>query len=382
MLGRRCGSDLRAIEPFEMDSEAIDAHALAYHLWQQYVHDPTGLLRLADVEVTTTIAFDPLCQLVDESIRVVSLFEDSFHRPSLVQALRKASQVLGSPSTTAAANRADTIGLLNPAGPVTPVGPDNALLRRKRNPLLAAIRLGGAVRPTLSPAAQLTFDCGHVHPRYPLRENDDRTWLRLPEHEPEIAEMDRARVPQVLWPGTVWGEVAQDNPLAAAAQAMALTKIADTRPWSIIALDLGLPKTIALPVTQYWRRVIRAGLWPDALATLTDLKEQLRQSPPPIDYQQRRIIADDNLRLLRALHEAGANDRSLSGERFRALAGRYWELFTGGDIRYAARPFALPADEHRSWPTRRTAIDNEYGEIFRSAYEWMIASNALRPSGL
>lgn len=275
---RRCGFDLRSIELFDMDSEAVQAHALAYQLWQQYVHDPDGLLRLTGVEVTTTIAFDALCQLVDESIRVVSLFEDSFHRPSLVQALRKAGVVLGSPSTTAAAKRADGVGLLNPAGPVTPVGPDNVLLRRKRNPLLAAIRLG-AVRPTLSPAAQLTFECGHVHPRYPLRENDDRTWFRLPEHEPGVADLDRARVPQVLWPATVWGEAAQNSLLPAAAQAMALVKIGDTRPWSIVALDLGLPKGIAVPVTQYWRQVVRAGLWPDALAALTELKEQLRRCP-------------------------------------------------------------------------------------------------------
>jgi len=380
MKKRRCGFDLRSIELFDMDAEAIEAHALAYQLWQRYVHDPAGVLRLTGVEVTTMIAFDALCQLVDESIRIVSLFEDTLHRPSLVQALRNAGTVLGSPSTTAAAKRADGVGLLNPAGPVTPVGPDNVLLRRKRNPLLAAIRLG-AVRATLSPATQLTFECGHIHPRYPLRENDDRSWLRLPEHHPATPEMDRSRVPQVLWPGTIWGEDSQDNPLAAAAQAMALTKIGDTRSWSIIALDLGLPKDIALPVTQYWRRVVRAGLWPDALAALTQLKEQLRLSPPPIDYQHRRIIADDKSRLSNALTEAGIHGCNQHDKHFRAVTARYWELFTGGEIRLAAEQFALHADEHHNWPTTRISIDTEYADAFASAYEQMATSNTLRPKG-
>lgn len=378
---RRCGFDLRTVEPFDMDTPAIEAHVLASDLWRQYVQTPTGLLCLAGVEVTSIIAFDALCQLVDESIRIVSLFEPAFHRPSLVQALRNAHRVLNSPSAAAAAEQADAVGLLNPAGPVTPLGPDYVLFRRKRNPLLAAIRLG-AVRATLSPAAQLTFDCGHPHPRYPLRDNDDQTVLRLPEHEPGIPEMDRARIPQVLWPGTVWTADDAPSTLAAAAQALALTKIGDTRSWSIIALDLGLPKDIALPVTQYWRRVVRTGLWPEALAALTHMKEQLRDHRPPIDYQQRRIIADDPTRLQQALKEAGAGGRDVSDELSGDVLRRFWELFTGGDIRYAARQLSLTATDLDNWPAKRVSVDNEYGDLFTNAYDWMTTcSPSLRPCG-
>ncbi|WP_162463859.1 MULTISPECIES: TniQ family protein [unclassified Mycolicibacterium] len=378
---RRCQFDLRTVEPFDMDGQAVDAHVLANDLWRRYVHAPMGLLRLAGVEVTSLIAFDALCQLLDESIRIVSLFEPAFSRPALVQALRNAAQVLNSPSAAEAAEQADAVGLLNPAGPVTPLGPDQVLLRRKRNPLLAAIRLG-AVRPTLSPAAQLTFDCGHPHPRYPLRDNDDEVVLRLPEHEPGIPEMDRARIPQVLWPGTVWTADSATTPLAAAAQAMALTKIGDTRSWSIIALDLGLPKQIALPVTQYWRRIVRAGLWPEALAALTHVKEQLRDHRPPIDYQQRRIIADDPTRLRNALNEAGADGKDWIDEQSQHLLRRFWELFTGGDIRYAAGQLSLSATELDNWPTKRVFIDNKYGGLFVNAYDWMTTcSPSLRPCG-
>lgn len=377
---RRCGFDLRSIELFDLNPEAIEAHSLAHQLWQQYVHDPYGLVHIGDIAVTTTIAFDALCQLLDESIRIASLFEEHFHRAWLAQALRNAAHVLGAPSAPIAAERADTVGLLNPGGPITPIGPDNVLLRRNRNPLLAAFRLG-AVRSSLSPSSQLTFDCGHTHPRYPLRENDNRAWLRLPEHKPATPEMDRSRVPQVLWQGTMWGQDSFDSPLAAAAQAMALIKIGDTRSWSIIALDLGLPKDIALPVTQYWRRIVRAGLWPVVLAALTQLKEQLRLDPPPIDYQHRRIIADDTSRLSNALTDAGIHSRNQHDKHLRAVTARFWELFTGGDIRFAAAQFALPTDMHHSWPATRISIDMEYTGTFETAYGWMTTANTLRPRG-
>jgi hypothetical protein len=379
MRRRRCNFDLRTVEPFEMDADAIGAHQLALQLWQQYVHDPKSRLQVTDIEVTATIAFDALCQLVDESVRIFTVFEDDYDRTALVRALSSACRVLSSASAAAAAKIADTVGLLNPAGPITPIGPDNVLLRRKRNPLLAAIRLN-SVRATLSPATQLTFDCGNRHPRYPIRENEDLTWQRLPEHHPERPELNAARIPQVLWPGTVWAG-GGDTTLIAAAQAMALTKIGDTRPLSIIALDLGLPKGIATPVTQYWRQIVRDGQWPEALAALTDLKEQLRYNQPPIDYQQRRIIADDPRRLVLALTRAGASSRAMSRAEFGDVVRRYWEHFTGGDIRYAASPCAIQADETADWPRRLTSIDDEHGAIFTNAYESMATSNSLQPSG-
>jgi hypothetical protein len=377
---RRCNFDLRSIEPFEMDADAICAHRLAFQLWRQYVQDPGSRLRVTDIDVTATIAFDALCQLVDESVRIFTLFEDDYDRTALVRALRNAGEVLSSESASAAADKADAVELLNPAGPTTPIGPDNVLLRRKRNPLLAAIRLG-SVRATLSPAAQLTFDCGNRHPRYPIRENADRTWQRLPEHCPALPELDPARIPQVLWPGTVWAGAGDTATLAAAAQAMALTKIGDTRPWTIIALDLGLPKGMATPVTQYWRQVVRDGHWPEALAALTNLKEHLRHHQPSIDYQQRRIIADDPRRLVLALTRAGASSRAMGRAEFGDVVRRYWEHFTGGDIRYAAFPYALRPEEPAHWQQTRSRIDGEHGEIFTIAYELMTTSESLRPGG-
>lgn len=208
--------------------------------------------------------------------------------PRVGGSLRPAAEVLSSASVTVAAEKPGAGGLLNPAGPVTPIGPDNVLLRRKRNPLLGAIRLG-AVRATLSPAAQLVFDCGNRHPRYLIRQNDDRAWHLRPEHQTGLPDIDPAWVPQVLRRGTVWPHADDGNVLGAAAQALALTKIGDVRPWALFALDLGLPKYVAVAVTRYWRR----------------------------------IIADDPRRLVRALTRAGANSHALGREEFHHVVRRY-----------------------------------------------------------
>ncbi len=185
----------------------------------------------------------------------------------------------------------------------------------------------------------------------------------------------------MLWPGTVWAGAGDTTSLAAAAQAMALTKIGDTRPWTIIALDLGLPKGMSTPVTRYWRQVVRDRQWPEALAALTNLKEQLRQQAPPIDYQQRRIVADDQRRLVLALKHAGASNQTLSQAEFGDVVRRYWEHFTGGDIRYAIFPYALRAEEPADWEQKRSRIDDDHGAVFEAAYDVMTTSDTLRPIG-
>jgi hypothetical protein len=137
-------------------------------------------------------------------------------------------------------------------------------------------------------------------------ESNDRTWLGLPEHHPELPEPTPAWIPQVLWPNTIWRSSSTAPPdIEAAAQAMALAKMGDVRSWTVIALDLGLPKDMSTPVRRYWRHIVRSGRWGEALASLTALREHLRRDPPPIDYQLRRIIADEPSRLVGAIHEAG-----------------------------------------------------------------------------
>jgi hypothetical protein len=84
---------------------------------------------------------------------------------------------------------------------------------------------------------------------------------------------------------------------------------------------------------------------------------------------------------VRPLKRAGAGGRTCDHRDRHDVLRRYWELFTGGDIRYAAPPFALPVQRYNDWPTKRADIDDVHNETFRNAYELMTAANALRPSG-
>lgn len=71
----------------------------------------------------------------------------------------------------------------------------------------------------------------------------------------------------------------------------------------------------------------------------------------------------------------------MSRAEFGDVVRRYWEHFTGGDIRYAAFPYALRAEEPADWQQKRSRIDGKHGGIFRTTYELMTTSDSLRPGG-
>jgi TniQ protein len=378
---RFCNYDLRTIEVFDVDPDLVRVQQFITGLCERYFLDPDGTLTIAGVEVTSTIAFDAICELLDESLDILTLFAPGYDRTKLTRALRDCHTILSSRTVNDAARKADDSGLLNPGGPVTPIAPDNVILRRPRNPLLAAIRIH-ALTPSLSPTTQLMLSCGSRWPRYPIREAEtDRSWQRLPEHHPGLPEPTPAWIPQVLWPNTIWYSSTAPLDIETAAQAMALAKMGDVRSWKLIALDLGLPKDMSTPVTRYWRQIVRSGRWEEALASLTALREQLRRDPPPIDYQLRRIIADDPSRLVRAIHEAGFDTSSGDQNAVHDVARRFWEHFTGGDLAYGPPPYGLPTTELQRWRTKTTEIDHSYATLFQDAYECLRRANGLRPQG-
>jgi hypothetical protein len=127
---------------------------------------------------------------------------------------------------------------------------------------------------------------------------------------------------------------------------------------------------MSTPVTRYWRQIVRSGRWGEALRSLTALREQLRRDPPPIDYQLRRIIADDPSRLVRAIHEAGfAASWDDDQREVHDVVRRFWEHLTGGDLTYAPPPYALPSTRIQPWRMQTAAIDHTYAKLFQpSAY--------------
>jgi hypothetical protein len=110
---------------------------------------------------------------------------------------------------------------------------------------------------------------------------------------------------------------------------------------------------------------------------LTALREQLRRHPPPIDYQLRRIIADDPNRLVRAIHEAGLDTSNVDKHEVHNVVCRFWEHFTGGYLAYAPPPYALPPTEVEQWLLQTAAIDHNYANLFQDAYECMVQANSL-----
>lgn len=270
---------------------------------------------------------------------------------------------------------------LSPTGAHAPIVAGADLAHRARNPVLAALQLHHH-GPRLTPAAQLTFRCGAPLPRYPSPGPHEQDWplLRLPEHGPHQAPLDPVHIPQVLWPGAV-PSLPADSPIHAAIAALALARMGSIRPFGLIAFDLALPTRTATTVGATWRRLQRSGHWQAFLTELETLHRRLEQSPPPINYRDRRLLGEDTHLLAAALNHA-ANQLTLDTPDA-AVRARFWELFTGGDITYAPDPLRAPvlAHDRRSYPrwiAARAELDRTHAGLFGAAHE-AIHRNAAIP---
>jgi hypothetical protein len=378
-----CNKDFRKVERAEVDSEVVSAQQFILAMAELATHDPQAEVHAAGIAATPALVCDAFFDLVDEAVGGIDALLAAEYDPNdVARALRTAHRILTLTDPLSAASTADEAGVLNPTGSRTPIGPPHVFAVREHSPILAAIRLS-SMAETFSPAAQLMFRTATGHsPRYPriptsgpLRTNS------LPEHYPDRPEITPAWVPQVLWSGALWESSSVTADLGPAAQALVLARIGDTRPWRLIALDLGLPARLAHSVPMYWRRVARAGEWPSARDTLIELSEQLRADPPPIDYQIRRLIADDPLRITRAVHSAVADGSSTrSRTKTGVLVRRFWELFTGGDVTYARAPFGITVpSEYAVYRLAADQADRECGSVFDRAHA--ILSDPDRPAG-
>lgn len=115
---------------------------------------------------------------------------------------------------------------------------------------------------------------------------------------------------------------------------MLLAKVGSTRPWSLIALDLGLPARLAPVPTALITRLRRNGEWDAFRQALEDLATTLERDPPPIDYSRRRWAAADRGRLLQAVELARADqahDLPFSLDPL-TVAALTWQTYTGGSL--------------------------------------------------
>ncbi|WP_228255039.1 hypothetical protein [Ornithinimicrobium avium] len=301
-------------------------HALA----RQADDDPAHVIGACGFEVSHADLFDAALELVVERLGDVKhLTRPGRAARDLLDAIRLARAVIQQPDPAAAGEVADRHGLLHPAGRVTPIGPDHVLTKRRRNPLLAAVRLT-SLREHLPASSQLVFRTGSGHPCYPFP-----TEHGAPTPAPEQARL--AWIPQLLWPGTLNPWIRDSDYRDRAAASMLLAKVGSTRPWRLIAIDLGLPASFAVHPPNLVRHLRRTGAWPAVLRRLDEVATLLEATFPPIDYQARRWIAADQDLLVAAVnHTRGLLGPCHGWVSTGALVELFWSVYTGGDLRLAA----------------------------------------------
>lgn len=324
-----CGHDLRETTSPPMGQDVAALQAWLHALARQADNDPAHVTRACGIEVPHADLFDAALELVVERLGDVKhLTRPGRAARDLLDAVLAAREVITQPDPATAGEVADRHGLLHPTGPVTPIGPDHVLTKRRHNPLLAAVRLI-SLSEHLPAGSQLVFRTGSDHPRYPCP-----TQHGAPTPAPGPARL--AWIPQLLWPGTLHPWIRDSDYRDRAAASMLLAKVGSTRPWRLIAIDLGLPASFAVHPPNLVRHLRRTGAWPSVLRRLDEVATLLEATVPPIDYQTRRWIAADQDLLVAAVNHT----RSLLGPchgwvSTSALVELFWSVYTGGDLRLA-----------------------------------------------
>ncbi len=370
-----CGYDLRtASAPAATDrhlqvQQHLDAAA------RQAGVDPDGPVTTCGTGTTRLEYLHALLELVTEHRgSVAGLWRLGTDPRLLLDSLDVAVAVLTEPDPTGAVAVAGRHGLLNPLGRCTPIGPDSVLRRRRHNGLLGALRLGVANDAGgLSPSAQLTFRVGSGRPRYP----EPGLQCGLQDGPLRGGQLPLRVIPQVLWPGLLTdhlaaaaglGDAGGSDPagamvVARACAAMSLARLGSTRPWRLIALELGLPAWLADQPAALHRELVEQGRWSAFLSDLDRLGAALENEMPPMDYRARRQLSADPQRLLAAVRAGRllADDVPSDAVSDQLLARLFWQTYTGGDLRLAPAPLgwsdpaAAVAGQHRVKQLRTAA---------------------------
>lgn len=327
-----CGWDLRTVPTPAADESAVTSQL---RLWQAATDADQDPDRqdgsYAGFRATNRDLFDAVLELVVEQLGDPRLLVSDSARaaPLLLPAVQVAFDVLDQPDPQAAVDLAERHRLLNPAGTVTPVGPERVLGQRRRNPLLASIRLA-TLHERLPPSTQLVFRSGSGRPRYPSPP-------RQPGGPPLPDQVQLAWIPQLIWPGQLTPWIDDRDYRDRAAAAMLLAKVGSARPWRTIAIDLGLPASFSVFPPNLVRSLRRHGAWPAVLRRLDELAQSLERHPPPIDYQARRWAAARYDHVIAAVNHTMAHlGPPYPWCHTHLLTEIFWQQYTGGDLRLAA----------------------------------------------
>lgn len=346
-----CDGDLGDAPCVAAPVEVVDAQQTLYDLTREAHESPEKLMELGPWTVTAFQRSRTFAVLIWLSMQQTSgEVSTSEHLARAGTAFAELSGRDGSgPTVASMLGDHQTTGLL---------GPKSKAVHCDLGPVLVAAGLR-QIAPRLSPGSRLAFRTVRTWSAHPVDWTAVRDHGRdiLPEHQTEPLTPPMQWIPQTFWPSILEAEGFKDTD--GAVLAMIFARMGRSVPWSHVALELGLPSALQHAAGTRLRHFHRRR-WPGILAAMEELFAQLRAAPPPVNYSARRRVTH-NVKAFVTILEADL-DTDLPSVR------RFWENFTGGDIRLAPELLRAPAGsrDFNCYRALREQLDEQHADLFRA----------------
>ncbi|MBD7919905.1 TniQ family protein [Cellulomonas sp. Sa3CUA2] len=334
-----CHVDLRTMPTGPAPTGGLEAQAYLFDLALLAHAEPTSLVLACGVEGEAETVIEAAFEMAG-ALTAGRLGKDFEGDAELERYARNvAATVLRQPDAAHAYALAIKHGALGGDDELIPMGPRASVRARPRNPLLTAVRLRD-LHERVSLGYELRFRLGSERPRYPDDWNTSDRTLQEIDRRPALP---MAWIPQQIWSGALAFDAPDDfgidSPTGRTFASIALARYGTTRPWAVIATNLGLPAHSAPAYHRHWKRIHDSGRWPEYLRAVDGLFNRLHEEPPPIDYERRRLACGDGLGLRAIAQKVLAELPEGRGpETAIAVARVFWAKYTGGCLTMAHPP--------------------------------------------
>jgi hypothetical protein len=359
-----CDYDLRNSETETVPATVLQAQDLGHILGRRGLYSGSfvSLGRMTVRAGQALRAFEQLAGLASRQ-EVKAVLEDDLN---FIRYLSVASE--GFSELSLGANDWHTLSdLLGPTGPVLPLGPKSTKKVVDNGPVLiaAAIKPFGA---HLSKRTQLAFRVGREWPSAPI-DTRAQSPQRLPDHLTTPPALPAEWIPQTLWSSPSDQHPTGGPTVERAVMSLCLLAMGRTSSWSELAFELGLPAHLRFAAANYLHGTAQLR-WCSVLSELESLCSRLAESPPPINYRARRLVASTPNSLTDALR-ATSGRRSDRVDQF--VLAEFWERYTGGSIEFAPGALGLVAGtkQHRDYLSFRRELKLEETEWYAEAARYI-----------
>lgn len=302
----QCRFDLRLATPRRASAESLAAARWLQRLRAQ----PDDHVEVAGLPVLAREAEDAAALLALDALSQSA--PDDRRAEAIGRALTAAYAVLSQPDLTRAADRAEELRLLSPAGPLTPIAPASEVRQSPINPVLQAIRLH-ALRDHLAPTTQLAFRIGSAWPRTPnsLRHHRTKSPARFRNWSVDPVPFDR--IPQLYWADPEDKSGLHLDERDRFALSLAIACVGRTITTAEAAERLGAPRHAALNFASDWAALSAWSGWATfrSAAVRTATLLATRKGMP--NYARRRALLPTPSAVDRVIHMMSP-DTQLSDE--------------------------------------------------------------------